>query len=68
MALKKEVKTKGYTSQPRLKSKEVDTTQPAVININDENFTIDGSVAKYILSLLERIDIMESMFGDYGES
>ena len=39
------------------KINEIDVTQPGVINIDDEPYFVDGVVAKFILELLDEIDL-----------
>tara|TARA_R110000824_G_scaffold218869_4_gene405581 strand:- start:11574 stop:11777 length:204 start_codon:yes stop_codon:yes gene_type:complete len=57
------------------KINEIDVTQPGVINIDDEPYFVDGVVAKFILELLDEIDLhknqmieLEKYIGKHGES
>lgn len=70
----KKIKTNSFTHHPQSKSEEIDVTQPGVVHINDEPYFVDGVVAKFILELLDEVDIykqqledMERFTGHFGE-
>jgi hypothetical protein len=70
----KKIKTNSFTHHPQSKSEEIDVTQPGVVHIDDEPYFVDGVVAKFILELLDEIDIykqqledMERFTGHFGE-
>ena len=70
----KKIKTNSFTHHPQSKSEEIDVTQPRVVHIDDEPYFVDGVVAKFILELLDEVDIykqqledMERFTGHFGE-
>ena len=70
----KKIKTNSFTHLPQSKSEEIDVTQPGVVHIDDEPYFVDGVVAKFILELLDEVDIykqqledMERFTGHFGE-
>ncbi len=70
----KKIKTNSFTHHPQSKSEEIDVTQPGVVHIDNEPYFVDGVVAKFILELLDEIDIykqqledMERFTGHFGE-
>jgi hypothetical protein len=70
----KKIKTNSFTHHPQSKSEEIDVTQPGVVHIDDEPYFVDGVVAKFILELLDEVDIykqqledMERFTGHFGE-
>ena len=70
----KKIKTNSFTHHPQSKSEEIDVTQPGVVHIDDEPYFVDGVVAKFILELLDEVDIykqqledMEKFTGHFGE-
>ena len=70
----KKIKTNSFTHHQQSKSEEIDITQPGVVHIDDEPYFVDGVVAKFILELLDEVDIykqqledMERFTGHFGE-
>ena len=70
----KKIKTNSFTHHPQSKSEEIDVTQPGVVHIDNEPYFVDGVVAKFILELLDEVDIykqqledMERFTGHFGE-
>ncbi len=70
----KKIKTNSFTHHLQSKSEEIDVTQPGVVHIDNEPYFVDGVVAKFILELLDEIDIykqqledMERFTGHFGE-
>ena len=60
----KKIKTNSFTHHPQSKSEEIDVTQPGVVHINDEPYFVDGVVAKFILELLDEVDIYKQQLED----
>ena len=54
---RKPPEAKHYIHHPQSKSDEVDISQPGVVHIHDEPYFVDGVVARFILELLDEIDI-----------
>jgi hypothetical protein len=72
---RKPTETKNYTHHPQSKSNEVDITQPGVIHIDEEPYFVDGVVARFILELLDEIEMqkeqlktLESYMGEHGKA
>ena len=49
------IETKKFTHHQESKSKDIDTSKPGLINIDNEQYFVDGEVAKFILELLEEL-------------
>jgi|TARA_R100001015_G_C4549463_1_gene111647 hypothetical protein len=71
----KTVEIKKYKSKTNKASNEIDVNQKGIIYIDDKQYFVDGIVAKYILSLLEELDVyeaqlelLEGFLGKHGES
>ena len=69
------IETKKFTHQQESKSKDIDTSKPGLINIDNEQYFVDGEVAKFILELLEELDsykeqlsLLQKVTGQHGES
>ena len=72
---RKPTEAKNYIHHPQSKSDEVDISQPGVVHIHDEPYFVDGVVARFILELLDEIDIckeqikiLESYTGEHGKT
>ena len=72
---RKPTETKNYTHHPQSKSNEVDITQPGVIHIDEEPYFVDGVVARFILELLDEIEMqkeqlktLELYMGEHGKA
>jgi hypothetical protein len=72
---RKPTETKNYTHHPQSKSSDVDITQPGVIHINEEPYFVDGVVARFILELLDEIEVqkeqlktLELYMGEHGKA
>ena len=69
------VETKKYKSKPKKASSEIDVNEKGIVHINDIPYFVDGVVAKFILSLLEELDVyeaqlklLEGFMGKHGKS
>ncbi len=69
------IETKKFTHHQESKSKDIDTSKPGLINIDNEQYFVDGEVAKFILELLEELDsykeqlsLLQKVTGQHGES
>ena len=69
------IETKKFTPNQESKSKDIDTSQPGLINIDNEQYFVDGEVAKFILELIEELDsykeqlsLLQKVTGEHGES
>jgi hypothetical protein len=72
---RKPTETKNYTHHPQSKSSDVDITQPGVIHIDEEPYFVDGVVARFILELLDEIEVqkeqlktLELYMGEHGKA
>jgi hypothetical protein len=57
------------------KSADVDTSLPGLINIDDREYCIEGTVAKFILELAEELEVakkqlvyLEELHGESGQT
>jgi len=69
------IETKKYKSNSKKASNEIDVNEKGIVHIDNVPYLINGVVAKFILSLLEELDIyesqlkfLESFMGEHGKS
>ena len=68
-------KVKNKKSHQSYRGEDIDATQPGIVHIDDEPYFVDGIVAKFILELLDEVDLykeqikeLEKYTGEYGKS